>query len=118
MAEEFYSTFATGRELQTSEFGDATVTLSRRWSIEGGIEHFHSTTSDSTDWATYFYQPKTPAHYSASSDKTNFKAGLNYKAGEHALLYFAFAQGFREGGFNYIAADFPPGSRIISGPIR
>ncbi len=108
LAEEFYSDFATGRELQTSEFADATVTLSRRWSIEAGIEHFHSTQSDSTNWAGYFFQPKTPAYYSASSDRTNFKAGLNYKPGEHALIYFAFAQGFREGGFNYIAANSHP----------
>jgi outer membrane receptor protein involved in Fe transport/tetratricopeptide (TPR) repeat protein len=108
LAEEFYSDFATGRELQTSVFGDATVNLSRRWSIEGGIEHFHSTLSDSTNWATYFFQPKTPYYHSASSDKTNFKAGLNYKPGEHALIYFAFAQGFREGGFNYLAPDSYP----------
>lgn len=108
LAEEFYSNFATGRELQISEFGDATISLSRRWSIEGGIEHFHSTLSDSTDWATYFFQPKTPYFHSASSDKTNFKAGLNYRPGEHALVYFAFAQGFREGGFNYLAPDSYP----------
>jgi outer membrane receptor protein involved in Fe transport/tetratricopeptide (TPR) repeat protein len=108
LPEEFYSDFATGREFQTSQFGDATVNISQRWSLEGGIEHFHSTLSDSTEWATYFFQPKTPAYYSASSGRTNFKAGLNYKPGEHALIYLAFAQGFREGGFNYLAPDRYP----------
>jgi outer membrane receptor protein involved in Fe transport/tetratricopeptide (TPR) repeat protein len=107
LAEEFYSTFATSRYLQTSEFADLTVDLSKRWSIEAGIEHFHSTSSDSTHWAAYFFQPKTPAYYSASSDSTNFKAGVSYRPGDRALVYFAFAQGFRDGGFNYIAADFP-----------
>ena len=108
LPEEFYSDFATSRELQTSEFGDVTVTLSKGWSIEGGIEHFHSVQHDVIDWASYFFQPKTPSYWSGSSDKTNFKAGLNYKAGEHALLYFAFAQGFREGSYNEFAQDSYP----------
>jgi outer membrane receptor protein involved in Fe transport/tetratricopeptide (TPR) repeat protein len=108
LPEEFYSDYATGRESLTSVFGDATVNLSPRWSIEGGIEHFHSTLSDSTDWASYFYQPKTAAYYSGSSEKTNFKASLNYKPNERALIYFSFAQGFREGGFNYLAQDSHP----------
>ena len=108
LAQEFYSDFATARELQISEFGDATVNINGRWSIEGGIEHFHSTLSDSVDWASYFFQPKIPADYSASSGRINFKAGVNFKPAEHALIYFTFAQGFREGGFNYLSPDSYP----------
>ena len=108
LAEEFYSDFATSGEVQTAEFGDVTVPVSKRWSIEGGIEHFHSSEDDTVYWASYFFQPKTPSAFSAHSDKTNIKAGVNYKPGEHALVYFAFAQGFREGGFNYLSPDAYP----------
>jgi len=108
LAEEYYSLFATSRDLQTSEFGDATVDLGTHWSLEAGVEHFHASQSDAPNWAGYFFEPKTPGYYSAESGKTNFKAGLNYKPAEHALVYFSFSQGFREGGFNEFAPDAFP----------
>jgi outer membrane receptor protein involved in Fe transport/tetratricopeptide (TPR) repeat protein len=101
VAGEFYSSFDTFEYSQVSEFGDVTLDLNDLWSIEAGAEHFHSGQSDALQYANYFYQPRVSAHHSASSNKTNLKAGINFKPQPHSLLYFTFAQGFRDGGFNY-----------------
>jgi len=106
LPEEFYSNFATGRVLQESEFGDITVDLTDRFSVEGGVEHFHSSTSDSTDWYGMFWNAKTPSYWSSTADKTNFKAGVTFKPDSHTMLYATFAQGFRDGSFNYLSPNF------------
>jgi iron complex outermembrane receptor protein len=49
--------------------------------------------------------PKIPVFRTSSAHKTNFKAGVDFKAADHLLLYFSFAQGFRDGGFNDVGAD-------------
>ncbi|HXA35850.1 MAG TPA: sulfotransferase [Steroidobacteraceae bacterium] len=111
VAGQFYSSFATSDYLETSEFADITVDLGPRWSVEAGVEHFHSSGTDAIDFAENFYVPRTSRHDVFSSHRTNFKAGLDFKPNPHALLYVAFAQGFRDGGINYLpagsAADIP-----------
>jgi outer membrane receptor protein involved in Fe transport/tetratricopeptide (TPR) repeat protein len=107
IAGDFYSAFATSSVVQKSAFADLTVPINQHWNLEGGVEHFHSAQTDIQYWAAYFYQPEISADWRASSDRTNFKAGVSYKGGQHSLVYFLFAQGFREGGFNYITPDNP-----------
>ncbi len=106
LPEEFYSDFATSNHLQTSAFANLANDLNTHWSVEGGIQHFHSSSSDYTYWAGYFSDPKIPIYRSAAASATNFKASLSYRPAAHPLLYFDFAQGFRDGGFNYLAPDF------------
>lgn len=101
VAGDYYSSFDTFEYSQVSEFGDVTFDLDDLWSIEAGAEHFHSGQSDAQQYANYFYLPHVSAHRSSSSNKTNLKAGINFKPQPHSLLYFTFAQGFRDGGFNY-----------------
>jgi outer membrane receptor protein involved in Fe transport len=107
LPQEWYSDYATFDDLETNEFADLTFDVDRRWSVEAGIDHFRSHTSELTDWAGYYYQPKIPVLRTASSHKTNFKAGVDFRAADHLLLYFSFAQGFRDGGFNYMGANAP-----------
>jgi len=108
LPEEYYSDFATYEYLQTTEFGDITFDVSDRWSIEAGLEHFHSDSSEVTYWAGYFYNAKTPVLRTSSATKTNLKAGVNFKPADRTLLYLSFAQGFRDGGFNYVGPDTDP----------
>ena len=105
LPEEFYSGYASYRNEQWSEFGDVSIDLNSRWSVEAGVQHFHSASSQHQYWAGLFFIPKTPSDGSLQSDKTNFKAGLNLKLDPDTLLYFAFAQGFRDGDFNTVPAN-------------
>jgi outer membrane receptor protein involved in Fe transport/tetratricopeptide (TPR) repeat protein len=105
LPEEFYSDFADFRTLQLAEFGDLSYDLGDRWSLEGGIEHFRSSQSEHDYWYTYFQYPKIPSDWSASAKRTNFKAGLTFKPRAQTLAYLSFAQGFRDGGFNYVPAN-------------
>jgi outer membrane receptor protein involved in Fe transport len=52
----------------------------------------------------------------AFSNKTNLRAGINFKPRPHSLLYFSFAQGYREGGFNYEASDSKPNVPLTFDP--
>jgi outer membrane receptor protein involved in Fe transport len=54
-----------------------------------------------TSTQSSYYQPVVPVLRGSSDQKTSFKAGVNFKPTDHDLLYFTFAQGFRDGGFNY-----------------
>jgi iron complex outermembrane receptor protein len=101
----YYEDYAVFDYIQTSEFGDLTFDLDDRWSVEGGIVHFHGSTSELTSVASYYYQQIVPVLRGSSDQKTSFKAGVNFKPTSHDLLYFAFAQGFRDGGFNYVDAS-------------
>ena len=107
LPQEWYSDYATSDRLQTTEFADLTFDLDQRWSVEAGIDHYRSSISELTDWAGYYYEPKIPVLRTESAHKTNFKAGVDFKAADHLLLYFSFAQGFRDGGFNYMGAAAP-----------
>jgi iron complex outermembrane recepter protein len=105
VAHVYYEEYAVFDYIQTSEFGDLTFDLDDRWSVEGGIVHFHGSTSELASAASYYYQQIVPVLRGSSDQKTSFKAGVNFKPTDHALLYFAFAQGFRDGGFNYVDAS-------------
>ena len=70
--------------------------------MEGGIQHYHSSVSE-TDTGAPYYAQKVATFHSDTSNRTNFKAGINFKPTGHQLLYFSFAQGYRDGGFNYIS---------------
>jgi iron complex outermembrane receptor protein len=100
--EEWYSDYGDDHYRQLTEFGDLTFDLDPHWSVEGGIQRYHSGVSE-TDTGAYFYDQKVPTFHSDTSNRTNFKAGVNFKPTGQQLVYFSFAQGYREGGFNYIS---------------
>jgi iron complex outermembrane receptor protein len=100
--EEWYSDYGDDHYRQVTEFGDLTVDLDPQWSLEGGIQHYHSSVAE-TDTSGPYYAEKVAVFRSDTSNRTNFKAGVNFKPGEHQLMYFSFAQGYRDGGFNYIS---------------
>jgi outer membrane receptor protein involved in Fe transport/tetratricopeptide (TPR) repeat protein len=107
VAGDFYSSYDVDNYNEATEFGDVTFDLDDLWSIEGGVQHFHSAVSEAQAYATYFYYPRYSEYHRAFSNKTNLKAGIDFKPRAHSLLYFSFAQGYREGGFNYV----PSGSK-------
>jgi outer membrane receptor protein involved in Fe transport/tetratricopeptide (TPR) repeat protein len=107
VAGDYYSAYYVDNYNEATEFGDVTFDLDDLWSIEGGVQHFHSAVAEAQVYATYFYYPRYSEYHRASSNKTNLKAGINFKPRPHSLLYFSFAQGYREGGFNYV----PSGSK-------
>jgi iron complex outermembrane receptor protein len=100
--EEWYSDYGDDHYRQVTEFGDLTVDLDPYWSLEGGIQRYHSSVSE-TDTAGYYYNQKVPIFHSDASNRTNFKAGVYFKPATQQLLYVSFAQGYRDGGFNYIS---------------
>lgn len=100
----YYADIAQFDYVQTSEFGDLTYDVGHGLSLEGGLVHFRGKTHEYTESADYYYQPVVPFFHSSSVEKTSFKAALDFKATDHALAYFSFAQGFRDGGFNYVNA--------------
>jgi outer membrane receptor protein involved in Fe transport/tetratricopeptide (TPR) repeat protein len=102
VAGDFYSSYYIDNFNEATEFGDVTFDLDDLWSIEGGVQHFHSAISEAKVYATYFYYPRYSDYHRTSSNKTNLKAGINFKPRPQSLLYFSFAQGYREGGFNYV----------------
>ncbi len=104
---DYYTSFYIYDASKVSEFGDVSFDLDDLWSIEGGVEHFHSSSSEVQQYANYFYLPRVPAYHASSADKTSLKAGVDFKPSAQTLLYFSFAQGFRDGGFNYV----PDGSK-------
>ena len=99
---DYYNSYYVDEYHELTEFGDVTFDLDDLWSIEGGVQHFHSANSEAQAYATYFYYPRYSDYHRASSNKTNFKAGINFKPQPHSLLYFSFAQGYRAGGFNNV----------------
>jgi outer membrane receptor protein involved in Fe transport len=100
--EEWYSDYGDDHYRQVTEFGDLTVDLDSRWSVEGGIQHYHSSVSEIDNAAPYWAE-QVPAFHSDASNRTNFKAGVTFKPTGHQLLYLSFAQGYRDGGFNYVS---------------
>jgi outer membrane receptor protein involved in Fe transport/tetratricopeptide (TPR) repeat protein len=106
---EFYSAYYVDNYNEATEFGDVTFDLDDLWSIEGGVQKFHSAVAESQVYATYFYYPRYSEYHRQFSNKVNLKAGLNFKPGLHSLLYFSFAQGYREGGFNYVPSGSAAG---------
>ncbi|MGH8170008.1 MAG: TonB-dependent receptor [Steroidobacteraceae bacterium] len=103
---EWYSSLNRNDSLNTAEFADVTLDLTKRWSLEGGLRYFNWTYSSSDQWAGFFYAPKTPSGLaSASGHKLSGKASLSFKATPNVLLYGTFSQGYRQGGTNAGAAS-------------
>ena len=100
--EEWYLDYGDDHYRQLTEFADLTYDLDPHWSVEGGIQHYHSSVSE-TDIAGPYWAEKVPDFHSTTSNRTNFKAGVNFKPTGHQLMYFSFAQGYRDGGFNYVS---------------
>jgi outer membrane receptor protein involved in Fe transport len=104
---DWYSDIGEQHYRQVTEFADATLPLAPQWSVEVGLQHYQSTVEE-TDTSGSFYTRNLPSLHSDRPSRTNFKAGLNYAPDRHHLLYFSFAQGYRDGGFNYIGAHDNP----------
>jgi outer membrane receptor protein involved in Fe transport len=101
LPDEWYSYKVRGDNHQVAGFGEITQDLSKQWSLIFGFRQFKSRDAYSSDWAGYFWTPKTPTPTeTVSFSKHTFKAGVNFKATDNTLFYFSFAQGFRDGGFN------------------
>jgi outer membrane receptor protein involved in Fe transport/tetratricopeptide (TPR) repeat protein len=107
VAGDYYSSYYVDNYNEATEFGDVTFDLDDLWSIEGGVQHFHSAVAEAQAYASYFYYPRYSEYHRAFSNKTNLRGGINFKPRPQSLLYFSFAQGYREGGFNYV----PSGSK-------
>jgi iron complex outermembrane recepter protein len=100
LPQEWYSYKSRFDYLETTEFADLTFNLTDRWSVEAGVEHFHSNFTSNSEYAGYFWDPKIPSSYVGSSHKVNTKASVQFKANKGLLLYATFSQGFRDGGVN------------------
>ena len=104
VAGDYYNSYYVDNYNEATEFGDVTFDLDDLWSIEAGVQHFHSAAAEAQVYAAYFYYPRYSEFHRESSNKTNLKAGINFKLRPQSLLYLSFAQGYREGGFNYTSA--------------
>jgi len=100
LPQEWYSYKSRIDYRQIAEFTDETFDIFDWWSLEGGLQHFQSNFTTSSEWAGYFWSPKLPSSYSGGSHKVNFKASSNFKLAKNLLLYVTFSQGFRDGGVN------------------
>ena len=98
---EWYSSVSRNDTLETAEFADVTYDITKRLSIEGGLRWFDGTYSTSDQWASYFYQARTPSPlYSVSAHKLTGMASVSYKVTPHVMVYGTFSQGYRMGGVN------------------
>jgi outer membrane receptor protein involved in Fe transport/tetratricopeptide (TPR) repeat protein len=113
---DYYTSFYIFDASKVSEFVDVSFDLDDLWSIEGGVEHFHSSSSEVQQYANNFYLPLVSDYHQSSADKTNAKAGVNFKPSAQTLLYLSFAQGFREGGFNYVPSGSKAGVPLTFAP--
>lgn len=100
LPQEWYSYIARSDEHQYALFGEIDQALTDQWKLTFGARWFESRVSGGSEYAGFFYDPKTPTFGDASFTKNTFKAGIEYKPREGQLYYFLFGQGFREGGFN------------------
>lgn len=98
---EWYSSLSRDDLLETAEFADASLDITKRWTLEGGLRYYDGDLGSSNQWAGYFWTPKTPSGLiSVSAHKLTGKASLSFKATPHLLVYGTFSQGFRMGGSN------------------
>lgn len=103
---EWYSSVNRNDSLNTAEFADVTIDLGSHWSIEGGLRNFNWNFGSSDQWASYFYQPKTPSALAeVSGHKLSGKASISYKPSNNLLFYGLFSQGYRQGGTNAGSAN-------------
>jgi hypothetical protein len=58
VAGDYYSSHYVDNYNEATEFGDVTFDLDDLWSIEGGVQHFHSAVAEAQTYAAYFYAPR------------------------------------------------------------
>lgn len=85
---------------QTTEFANISFDLTDRLTLEAGGVHFHSDARYHSIAGNFSYAPPIDSVSPSSSNNFNAKAGASYKLGTDAMVYFNFAQGFRDGGSN------------------
>jgi len=96
----WYAYTETSHILQTSEFANINFDLTDKLNIEAGVMHFHDEESYDTPLLAFAYEASTPSYFTTESSKWDGKAGISYKATNHAMVYADWAQGFRPGGAN------------------
>src|SRR5262249_13458246 len=94
--------------VHTTAFADLNLDIGSQWNVEAGVEHFYSSDNEHDAWDAHFFQPKTPSSNQSSAHKNNFKGGVKFKPHEKALVSLSYAEGFREGGFNFVPASASP----------
>jgi iron complex outermembrane receptor protein len=97
---EWYSYTTKSDYLQTSEFANISFDLTSKLNVEGGVSRFTSRFSYASPYAQFAYVPTSPAYNAGGSNKVDYRAGINYKITDHAMVYGVFSQGFRDGGTN------------------
>ncbi|PTR11843.1 iron complex outermembrane receptor protein [Novosphingobium sp. GV055] len=94
-------------------FGEATYSLTPRWRLTGGLRYTHDTKTQQTEAHTYPFVGFVPPAYpnftpivldlttNATTDvnfsKVTWKAGMEFDAGPHSLLYATVSTGFKSG---------------------
>ena len=97
---DWYSYIGRSDYLQTTEFVNLQLDVTKRLHLEAGTVHFHSNFSSSS-YGGFWYAPEVPQPPAGgSSRKWNSKAGISYNALDNLLVYADAAQGFRDGGVN------------------
>jgi iron complex outermembrane recepter protein len=101
LPQEWYSSLSRDDLLETAEFVDIALDITKRLTFEAGARNYDGNLTSSNQWAGYFWQPKTPSGLiGVSAHKVTSKASLSYKAANSLMLYATFSQGFRMGGSN------------------
>jgi outer membrane receptor protein involved in Fe transport len=106
---EWYTYTETSHILQTSEFVNINFDVTDKLNVEAGVVHFKDTETYDTPILGFAYAPNTPSDFTTNSSKWNGKAGINYRATDHVMVYADWAQGFRPGGANYGLPSGPQG---------
>jgi tetratricopeptide (TPR) repeat protein len=61
VADDYFSSSYVDNYNQATEFGDVTFDLDDLWSIEFGVQHFHSAVAEAQLYHAYFYSPRYSA---------------------------------------------------------
>ncbi|MGA2188749.1 MAG: TonB-dependent receptor [Steroidobacteraceae bacterium] len=97
--DDWYSYIGRSDYLQTTEFANVTIDVTKRLHVEAGTVHFHSSFNTIT-YGGFWYAPQAPSEAPGSSNKWDSKFGVSYNALDSMLVYADAAQGFRDGGDN------------------
>ncbi len=96
----WYTYTETSWDLNTSEFVNINFDVTDKLNVEAGVVHYHDKSTYDTPIFGFAYAPNVPSDFETSSHKWDGKAGISYKATDHAMVYADWAQGFRPGGAN------------------
>lgn len=105
-----YEAFIADASLDSyAAFGDASVPVSERWTVFGGLryskdkktQHVFNTDSMVPLRADEFYDVSVSAEF----DDWTYRAGAEFQAVPNTMLYATISRGFKSGGFNDTASD-------------